>query len=348
MSGGRTTAFLWFLGAAGLTVAVARVAPWAWQHLFPVPGTTEAATSTPAPEVNLPTPALVAEIVHRTLVTLGAPGDGGDDLLELPRGASARRLQDALRAHDGLSDCEVYVTKVDDLVWRLRVIGEQDLLLTREVRPWLPERPVVSGADPPELGFIFLLEERDDARLRGLGRWKSPLAVGLRPYASHAVASSRQAAWDSKEVALVLSEGEDVAEQLAAAPDAQVALLAHELPAGVDPASWLAPLGARDVALIDGRSADPTALRGAAEAAGIGYLRLAAHLGDDGGEVLARNLAVRRGYGIVTVDATDEGTAAAEAFIEAAKADGYAILFPVEVARMHAVGGGSARAPAAP
>ena len=220
MSGGRTTAILWILGAVALTLAVVRVAPWAWQHLLPVPGTTEASASTPAPALDLPSPEMAAEIVHRTLVTLGAPGDGGDDLLELPRGASARSLQEALRAHEGLRDCEVYVTKVDDLIWRLRVIGAQDLLLTREVRPWLPERPVVSGSDPPELGFVFLLEERDDSRLRSLGRWKSPLAVGIRPYASHAVASSRQAAWDSKEVVLLLTEGEDVAEQLAAAPDA--------------------------------------------------------------------------------------------------------------------------------
>ncbi len=347
MSGGRTTALLWLLGAAVLTLTVARLAPWAWQHLFPVPGAATAADPV-SPTPPLPSSERVAEIVHRTLVTLGAPGAGGDDLLELPRGASARAFQEALRAHDGLAECEVYVTPVDDLVWRLRVFGAQDLLLTREVRSWLPERPVVSGSDPPELGIVFLFEERNDAVLRGIGRWKSPLAIGLPPYESYAVATARQAAWDSKEVVAVLSAGEDVAEQLAAAPDAQVALLLHDLPDGTDLSLWLAPLAERDVALIDGRLVNPTALQTAAEEAGVAYLRRASHLTEPRGDVVARNLAVRRGYGIVTVDATQDGVAAAEAFIDGAKADGYAIVFPVEVARMHAGAGGSSRGPRAP
>jgi len=348
VSGGRTTATLWLLGVAALALVLVRGSPWALEQLFPVPSAVEPASAEGAATPAVPSPERVAEIASRTLVTLGAPGESGDDLLGLPRGASARALQDALRAHQGLAGCEVYVTRVDDLEWRLRVFGGGGLLLTREVRPWLPERPVVSSADPPEIGIVVLLEERDDARLRGVGRWKSPLGIGLRPFAAHATASARQIAWDSKEVVAVLSAGEDLAEQLAAAPDAQVALLLHDLDTAVDPGAWLAPLLRRDVALIDGRSADSTELRVAAEAAGVRYLRRAAHLGDANADVVARNLAVRRGYGIVTVDASDAGIAEAEAFVEGVKAEGYSILFPVEVARMHAVGGGSRPAPSAP
>ena len=276
--------------------------------------------------------------MNRTLITLGAPGDGpgsGDDLLELPKGASGRALQDALRAHPDLAACEVYVTKVDDLAYRLRVFGDRNLLLTRSVRPWLPERPVVSGADPPEIGVIFLFgDDRDDATLRRVTRWESPLAVGLPPFAAHAVGSAREAAWASKEAVVVLREADDVEGQLAAMADARVALLTVDPPAE-DPAAWLEPLADRDVALIDARDADPTELAAAAATAGVRYLRRAGHLGAERGPVVARNLAVRRGYGIVTVDASAEGVAAAEAFIEQARDEGYALVFPVEVARLH-------------
>jgi len=331
MAGQRTTLFLWTLGIVTVGLAVARGGPLAWEHLFPPPS----AGDTVAEAGSFPGAERVMEVVHRTLATLGTPPEGGEELLLLPKGASPRGLQDSLRAEEPLAGCEVYVTQVDDLLWRLRVFGGGEPILQRDVRPWLPERPVVGGTDPPELAFVVLFDERNDEQLRAVGRWKSPLAIGLSPFAPHAIASARQAAWDSKAVAIVLDPTTDLAEQLDAAPDATVALLSSQIPEGVGLAGWIAPLTGRGVALVDGRSASPELLRAAADGASVPYLRRAGHLvgSEAEAEVLALNRTVVRGHGIVTVDGTAEGVDRLERFIDAAKADGYRIVFPAELLR---------------
>lgn len=337
MAGERTTVMLWVLGAAVVAGAAARVGPVAWQHLFPPPTAADVAPATG----ELPGPERVVEVVHRTLATLGTPPEGGGPMLLLPRGASPRALQDALRGEEPLADCEVYVTQVDDLLWRLRVFGGGESILERAVRPWLPDRPVVGG-DPPELAFLVLFPERSDEQLRTVGRWKSPLAIGISPFAPHAIASARQAAWDSKAVAVVLDPATDLVEQLDAAPDATVALLVSELAAGTDEVAWVRPMAGRGVTLVDGRQAPPAKLRAAAQETRVPYLRRAGHLAGDAAEaeVLALNRAVVRGYGVVTVAGTADGVARLERFIEAAKQDGYPIVFPAELARMIDAKGG--------
>jgi hypothetical protein len=328
---------LWVVVLVLLALLVGRGGPWLWPHLFPSPGGgdggEEPATTSAAGEPL--SPVEVAEVVHRTLVTLGLPGEGSASTIELPRGASARELELALRADPRLADAEVYVTRVDDLLWRLRVIQRGEVLLKRDVRPWLPERPVVSGSDPPELGLVVVFRQADEARVREVGRWKSPVALAMDPYAAHAVKSARQATWSSKEVVALVDPAQDLAEQLASAPDAAAVLLEGALPEEIDPAVWLDPLVELRLALIDARTGEPGELRRAAWEAGIPYLRRAGDLGEPGGAVLARNRSVRRGYGVITADGTEAGLAALEAFVEQARADGYSIVFPAEVAGIH-------------
>lgn len=325
------TAGLWLASLLLLVLLVARGGPWLWPRLFPAPDPEEADTQG---GVDALEPALVAEVVQRTLATLGAPGDGSDTLIELPQGAAARDLELALRAEPRLDGAEVYVTPVDDLLWRLRILERGRLLHLRDVRPWLPERPQVSRTDPPELGIVVLFEQPDDPAVRGVGGWKAPLALGLPPFAPHAVKSARQAAWSSKGVVVLVDPGQDLEEQLLAAPEAGAVLLRQPLPAGMDPSEWLAPAHQLGLVLLDGSPGDTVALRRAADELGVACARLAAHLGRPEAEVLARNLAVRRGHGIVTVDGTVEGLALLEEFIADARADGYEIRFPVEVARL--------------
>jgi hypothetical protein len=326
------TAGLWLASILLLVLLVVRGGPWLWPRLFPAP--TDTSVADPAGEGQAREPALVAELVHRTLVTLGAPGEGSDTLIELPRGATARDLELALRAEPGLRGTEIYVTSVDDLLWRLRVLEGGRVLHRRDVRPWLPERPLISGSDPPELGFVVLFEEQDDAAVRGVGGWKAPLALGLPAFAPHAVKSARQAAWSSKGVIVLIDPALDLQEQLLAAPEAGGVLLSGPLPAGVEPAEWLEPIDRLGLVLLDGSGGDSTAVRQAADGAGVAWARVVASLGTPEAEVLGLNLAVRRGHGIVTVHGTEEGLALLERFIDEARTDGYAIHFPVEVARL--------------
>ncbi len=339
------TAALWLAFVVVLGVAVVRGGPWLWPRLFPAPGPGSEVITPP----DLPSAVLVAEVVHRTVATLGPPGDpGNEDAIVLPPGATGAQLQAALRADERLAGAEIYVTRSDDLLQRLRVFSGGQLLLQRDVRPTLPERPVISGTDPPELGFVFVFRERDDAGVQAVGRWKSPLAIGLQPFAPHSVKSARQASWSSKEVVLVVDPGHDLNEQLVAFPDASAALLEGALPDGTDPSAWVAPLAERQLALIDGRDGPPGELRDAAAGAGVSYVRRAGHLSDAESAIWIRNRAVRRGYGIVTVDATAQGRATAEQFIEEARTDGCPIAFIAEVARMHGGGGDATGAPAPP
>ena len=335
---------LWVAAAALITLASVRGGPWLWARVFPPPGPGERPT---VEEGDPLTPELVAEVVHRTISTLGTPDPDVAEGLQLPRGASPRELQDALRLQPRLAGAEVYVTRVDDLAWRLRVLRSSEVLLRSDVRPWLPDRPVVSASDPPELGVVIVFREPDEAALRSVGAWESPLAIGLAPFAAHTVKSARQAAWSSKGVVVVLDPNEDLREQLAAAPPASAALLEGDLPAdalGV----LLRALAERDVALVDGRPIPPASMERAAADAGVRYLRRAAHLSGPDSQVVALNLAVRRGHGLVTADADEQGLDAAEEFITSARADGYSLVFPGEVARIHGSGGGSGRAPPSP
>ena len=53
------------------------------------------------------------------------------------------------------------------------------------------------------------------------------------------------------------------------------------------------------------------------------------------GDVLSRNITVVRGYGVTTSDGTEEGTGFLRQFVEAARKDGYPLVLPSELARMH-------------
>ena len=134
---------------------------------------------------------------------------------------------------------------------------------------------------------------------------------------------------------VLLESKHDLREQLLASPDAAGVLLERDPPEGTDLATWLSPLMDFDVFLLDGRAGETLELELAASKVGIRYVRRAGTIGSEADLVLARNLTVRRGYGIVTVEGTEEGLAAAEAFIQASREDGYSLVFPTEVARLH-------------
>lgn len=330
----RVTIGLWLVALLLLGLLVARGGPWLWPRLFPAPGGPGHEERRTAPAGALEPP-LVAETVHRTLASLGTPPDAAGDSIHLPQGAGARDLELALRAEPVLASAEVYVTPVDDLLWRLRIIERGRLLMIRDVLPWLPERPAFPASDPPEIGIVVLFRGEDDAGVLDVSGWRSPLALGLPPFATHAVRSARQAAWSNKGVVALVDPATDLGEQVQASPDAGAVLLESDLPVGTDLVAWLAPLDDAGLALIDARAGDPAPLRRAAADRGVSCVRLAARLDRDGGDTLARNLAVRWGHALVAVDGSEKGLAALERFVESVRQDGYSILFPSEVALLH-------------
>ncbi len=328
-----SAAVVWLVLFALLALMGARGGAWLWPKLFP--GPEPSVGSSPAGLSEAPSPELAAEILHRTLATLGSPSDTELGGLELPQGASARDLELALRAHPDLADSQVYVTEAGDLLFRVRIFHGRTQLLQEDLRPWLPVRPVVSGSDPPELGVLVLFEAQDFEAVGEVGRWEAPVAMGFPPFEAHSVKSARQATWSSKEVVVLLEPEHDLREQLLASPDAAGVLLDQALPEGTELETWLAPLMDFDVFLLDGRVGDTTELEEASYKAAIRYVRRAGTIGSEAELVLARNLTVRRGYGLVTVDGTEDGLSAAASFIRASREDGYSLVFPTEVARLH-------------
>ncbi|MEE2829533.1 MAG: hypothetical protein VX498_10110 [Myxococcota bacterium] len=336
------TVGLWILSITGAVAFVLVGVPWLWPRLFPVPQVTveEELQSSEESSSSELTPEYAMEVLRRTLAGLGATGEEPGREIQLPRGKSARDLEQALREDPRLAGAEVYVTQVDDLLYRVRVFRGPTLLLQESVRPWLPERPVVSTADPPELAIIVVFRRENDDGVRQVGQWRAPVAIGVPPSEPHTVRTARQATWSSKGVVVLVSPDADLAEQVGAAAHAGGALLEQAPPEGVDLEDWLRPLLDGDLFLLDASGVEGLALKNAARSLGIRYLRRSAHLdpGDPVTLYLARNLTVRRGHGVVTVDGTDAGIASAETFIEGLRKDGYSLRFAVEVARQHGEG----------
>jgi hypothetical protein len=328
------------VSVAVVALGLVRIGPWLWVNLFPAVANEGYSDGAPAGLGDaagaVPTPEQAAEALHRVLANWGA-GDAPElDTIYLPQGRRPGELQDTLRGLEALSALEVYVTRVDDLLFRLRIFSGPNLLLQRDVFPWLPERPSVSGVDPPETGFIVVLGEHESDALSEVCSWRAPLAIAVPPFAAHAVKSMRFASRCSKGVLLLLDPEDDLADQLAAAPEASGALIESQLEEGVAAQQWLRPLVGAGVFLLDGRaSGSLPSLEKPARKLGIPYVRRSGHLRRDSDLVLARNLTVRRGYGLVSAGTDEDGLSLLKDFIESSRVDGYTLLFPGEVARAH-------------
>jgi hypothetical protein len=330
---------LGILLVSGLGWAVWAGAPWLWPRLFPTPGE--------APEQE-DDASLAVEAVERAfdqaLIARGGelparPAGEARPVVALPRGMTPTALQAALRQDPRLSEATLYVTRADDLLWRLRVFDGARLILERDVRPWMSPAPPHPPGNAPEL--VVLLDGRsgEDAWVRRILGWRSPVAVVLQPFAPSTLRRADEAARASREVVAAIEPSEPLAGQLSAVPHAAAALIESELPPGVDPAAWLGLLAADQLVLIDG--CPEGCFDGAATArAGVSRLRVAGRLTADEAEgvaevALVRNLAVQRGYGVVLTDASKAGARRVEQLLEDAKADGVEIVFAAEAARQH-------------
>jgi hypothetical protein len=318
-----TTLLLWGLGLASLALLLVRGVPWVWPKLFP--GTPAAAEA--PPDEAPPSPEYVAEVLSRFLAGWGQHLPPGDAVLELPPGRAPRELEDGLRREPRLGGLQIHVTAVDDLHFALRVFAGPRLLLHRRVRPWLPERPIVPSGNRPRLGAVVVLGD-DDELLPRLGAWKAPLGLAMRPFAPHAARAARQASWDGKGVVALMDPDEDLIEQSRALREAGGVLLLEPLPEGLDPTAWLAALASSRQFLLDGVGDE--ALRRAAAAAGVDCQPLAGRLGEPDGRRVAWALTQRRGAGVVVVDATEGGLTELEAFVEASRDVGFALVLPAE------------------
>ena len=339
------TAGLWLISAAIFCLSMVRLGPWLWVHTFPtveVLGGAEVeqfGASDAAVPAQAKSPEQAAEALHRVLSNWAVGNAPEPERIYLPEGRRPSQLQRTLRDLDSLAGLEVYVTRVDDLLFRLRIYSGAQLLLQRDVFPFLPERPSVTSTDPPEASVLVLLGTEESEVLDRVCAWRSPLAIVLPPFAAHAVKSMRFASRCSKGVLLLLDVEDDVAAQLATAPEASGVLLLDELEDGLDLDRWLRPLLTADVFLLDGRpSGSLPGLEQPARALGLRYLRRAGHLTQASDLVLARNLTVRRGYGLVSAQDDEVGIRLLETFLDDARDDGYNLIFPAEIARGHGMG----------
>ncbi|MCO4769216.1 MAG: hypothetical protein KDA24_04245 [Deltaproteobacteria bacterium] len=330
---------LMLLGAAALWTFGTRAAPWLWVRLFPVPDVQPEEQETEE-SVDRET---VARALDQAVVTAGGelppkPGAGEGAVVLLPRGMSPKQLEAALRDDPRLRPASVYVTRSDALLWNLRVFDGSDLLLRRELRPWLPASPPHPPSNPPEV--VLLVDLRGDAEGERVLKWKSPLGVVLEPFAPPTLRIASEAAKASRAVVGALRADEPVAEQLAAIPHISAVLMDRALPDTADVSGFLAPLAAAGLTLVD---ACPRGCFDAEEVqkAGVPLLRVATTLGRDDGpgadaeQALARNLAVQWGYGVVLAPGTKLGLERAEALVDTAKQDGLPIVFVEEAGRMH-------------
>lgn len=302
--------------------------------LFPVPAV-ELVASTDAPSVEV-----VARALDQAIVGAGGelppkPGAGEAAVVPLPQGLSPRELQERLREDPRLGGAEIYVTRADALLWRLRIFAGSERLLLRELRPWLPDAPPHPPGNPPEL--VLLVDLRDGEGERALA-WRSPLGVILQPFAPSTLRLAGEAARASRSVVGAVAPGEPVADQIQAIPHISGVLVEQPFEDAED--ALLEAVSERDLVLLDGcprGCLDPDRAR----AAGVPLLRVAVQLGRDDGageapeRALARNLAVQWGYGLVVAPGSAEGLRRAEALVESAKDDGLPVIFVEEAARQH-------------
>jgi hypothetical protein len=319
------TAGLWIASAVIVGVVAVRGVPWLWPRIFPRPGE-GLLSAPPAPEeIDVPTVQVVGEVVDRLVSSWGAELGAPEEALSLPRGRTPRNLQDALRSEPRLRGTTIYVTALDPVSHRLRVFDGPRLLLTRDLRRWMPERPAVRAADAPEIGLVFRFVPEEPATFGRILKWKSPMAVALPPFSPESMRAAAKAIKAGKDVIVELDPEVDVIEQLEALPGVTGVLLSR----GFESASAEAALGRalvrRDLFLLDAREGALRRVEATgpppAEAPAL-RIALAAHLDSEEAGVLGRNLAVRWGHGLVTADAAGDGPALAEAFLEIAKEDG--------------------------
>jgi hypothetical protein len=329
------TILIWTLVMGGIALFAFKGLPWLWPRLFPVPASDSALAGQDGTEAL--SAELAMEVLRRTLAGLGATGEEEGRGIELPQGRSGRDLELALRADPRLDGSEIYVTRVNDLSHRVRVFDGKQLLLQEDIRPWLPERPVVSTVDPPELGLVVVFRNENDPAVGEISRWRAPVALSIPPDAPHTVRTARRASWSSKGVVVLVDPTRELIEQAGAAEDASGILLEELPPRGTDLAAWLGPLVEDDLFVLDGSGAEGNALQSAAQSLGLDYVRRAAQLRaqEPTSAILARNLAVRRGYGLVTLEGNEVDIEYAAEFVSQAREEGYALRFPVEVARQH-------------
>lgn len=323
------TVALWVVTALIVGLLAVQGIPWLWPRLFPRPGEglTEAVevAGTEAPSVQE-----VGEVVDRLVASWGAELGGPEEPLSLPRGRSPRELQDALRGVDALGTTTLYVTDTGPFTHRLRVFHGADLLLLRDLRRWMPDRPAVRADNPPELGIVFRFVADEPATFGRVLKWKSPMAVALPPFGPESLRAAGKAVKAGKDVIVEVDPTQDIAEQVAALPGVTGVLVTAPFVDAAGEATLIASLDRRDLFLLDGRP------EGEADVdAGPLRLERAAHLDGPEAGVFGRNLAVRWGHAIITVDAAGDGPQLAEEFIEIAKEDGYLVRLPVEVAREH-------------
>jgi len=323
------TAALWVTSAVVVAVVAVQGVPWLWPRLFPRPGE-GLGVAVEEGAVEAPSVQLVGEVVDRLVASWGAVLGSPDDPLRLPRGRTPRALQDALRASPELEGTTIYVTETGPFSHRLRVFHGPDLLVRRELRRWMPERPAVRAENPPELGIVFRFVPEEPATFGRVLKWKSPMAVSLAPFGPESMRAAAKAIKAGKDVIVEVDPRSEADEQLAALPGVTGALLLGSFPDPATEAAFLVALARRDLFLLDARTDadEPTASE-------TPRLARAAHLDSPEAAVLGRNLAVRWGHGVVTVDAAEHGPALAEEFIDVAKEDGYVLRLPVEVAREH-------------
>jgi len=335
------TILVWTLVIGGLALFAFRGLPWVWPRLFPVPAAESEGADGSATDAEEPlSPELGMEVLRRTLAGLGATGEEEGRGIELPQGRTGRDLELALRADPRLDGTEIYVTRVDDLRQRVRIFDGKKLLLQEDIRPWLPERPIVSVVNPPELGVVVVFRYSAQDSVGSVSRWKAPVALAVPPDSPHTIRTARRASWSSKGVVIVVDSSRGLTEQVAAAEDAS-GVLVEELPASdADLTEWLRPLVTDNLFVLDGSDNEGLALQKAARELGLDYVRRAARLEskDPSSARLARNLTVRRGYGLVTVEGRAADIEFASEFVSETRKEGYALRFPVEVARQHGSG----------
>lgn len=314
-----TTIALWAAGALLVAVALFEGGPRIWDSLFPGPA---APARSAEPRVEL-SEVQATEAVHRFLATWGQHAQPGATL-ELAEGRSPAELQRGLRGLSEFEGLEVYVTPRDDLYSTLRVLDGSRTVLQQVVRPWLPERPAVPP-EAPALGFLVFVREADEEVVRRLGRWRSPLAIAVPPFAAHALRVARQATIDRQGVWVIADPAVPLAEQIEAVPGAAGVVVEAE--AGAEPDKWLA--GARATPVLDASSGGRWATAGASAL----ILRRVGAVEEPGFGPTARALAIRRRGGLVTAEGNDAAIAELEGFVETTREDGYRLRLPSEVAQ---------------
>jgi hypothetical protein len=292
--------------SAGL---VAAALPRVWPHLFPAPPPPEGTAGTPA------APERCVAAWERALRTGGGdPSAVGP--VELPRGFSPRELQAALRLELQADGVDAYVSEVEPLLYRARLVAGASTCLQRELRPYLPEMPEHGPSVRPALAMLFVLPNPTSAALDPLLDGRDPLAVALPPFAPGTLLAARDIVRSGRDLLLLADPFEPLRAQFDAVPGASGALV--EAAPAIERGAWLSGVEGR--LLIDATPAGQSL---------PGALRAPAALGTASGAKLARNLAVVRGGAVVLVpaDARDR----AREFVAASREGGFRFVFPSEL-----------------